>query len=170
MDEQPDDVGGAPRSDGVEAPDEDIQEQIAQIAETRAEMADTIDAIQERLSPEALKQQAADTVHDATIGEAERIIWDAREQAGRVTSAAAATVQRNRTTTAIAGGAIAVAALVVIWRAQRGTRKPAPEATGVSITDQLRPLAARLTGRNVPPARETPWERVQRITGNVLGT
>jgi Protein of unknown function (DUF3618) len=38
------------------------------IAETRAEMTETIDAIQERLSPSRVMTQAKDTVKEATVG------------------------------------------------------------------------------------------------------
>jgi vacuolar-type H+-ATPase subunit H len=59
-----------------EAPEE-LQ---ADIAETRAELDATVDAIQERLSPEYLKSQAKDVVHDAA-DQARAIIRDATEQA-----------------------------------------------------------------------------------------
>jgi hypothetical protein len=39
-----------------------------QIKETRAEMADTIDAIQARLSPSGLIARAKETVRDVTVG------------------------------------------------------------------------------------------------------
>lgn len=46
----------------------EIEQTRAEIESTRAEMHDTIDAIQAKLSPDNLKQQAKDTVRDATIG------------------------------------------------------------------------------------------------------
>src|SRR5262249_34411811 len=57
------------------------------IAQTRAEMSGTIDAIQERLDPDRLKAQVSDAVHEqvgavrervreATIGRAERMVSD----------------------------------------------------------------------------------------------
>ena len=45
---------------------QDPEEIRAQIEQTRAEMSDTIEAIQERLSPSYIKDQAIDTVKDAT--------------------------------------------------------------------------------------------------------
>ena len=45
---------------------QDPEEIRAQIEQTRAEMSETIDAIQERLSPSYIKDQAIDTVKDAT--------------------------------------------------------------------------------------------------------
>ncbi|MDP9314531.1 MAG: DUF3618 domain-containing protein [Chloroflexota bacterium] len=62
---------------------EDPEQIQAEIEQTRAEMSETIDAIQDRLSPQHLKQQAKDTVreqlheakdyvYDATVGRAEQ--------------------------------------------------------------------------------------------------
>ncbi len=48
-----------------------------EIEQTRAELSGTIDAIQERLNPEALKAQVKEAAHDATIG---RVV-DAKDQA-----------------------------------------------------------------------------------------
>jgi ElaB/YqjD/DUF883 family membrane-anchored ribosome-binding protein len=44
----------------------------AEIEQTRAEMSETIDAIQERLSPQQLKEQAKDAVYEATVGRAQQ--------------------------------------------------------------------------------------------------
>jgi ElaB/YqjD/DUF883 family membrane-anchored ribosome-binding protein len=65
----------ATASDMTTSDDPDAIEQ--DIEQTRAEMSGTIDAIQERLNPEALKAQAKEAAHDATIG---RVI-DAKDQA-----------------------------------------------------------------------------------------
>jgi ElaB/YqjD/DUF883 family membrane-anchored ribosome-binding protein len=43
----------------------------AEIERTRADMSETVDAIQERLSPENLKEQAKDRVKEATVGMAQ---------------------------------------------------------------------------------------------------
>ncbi len=43
----------------------------AEIERTRADMSETVDAIQERLSPENLKEQAKDKVKEATLGRAQ---------------------------------------------------------------------------------------------------
>ena len=44
----------------------------AEIEDTRAEMSQTINEIQERLSPENLMGQVKETVREATIGKVER--------------------------------------------------------------------------------------------------
>jgi hypothetical protein len=58
----------------------------AEIAETRSELSETIDAIQERLGPEhvkaqadALKDQATDTIREATVGKAEQMVTNEQE-------------------------------------------------------------------------------------------
>lgn len=45
----------------------------AEIEDTRAAMGETIDEIQERMSPENIKEQARERVRDATIGRAEHV-------------------------------------------------------------------------------------------------
>jgi hypothetical protein len=67
------------RTPGAEQTDQDpvqIQEDIEQ---TRAEMSQTIDAIQDRLSPDALKQQAKDKVKEATIGKVQDTVSNATQ-------------------------------------------------------------------------------------------
>jgi vacuolar-type H+-ATPase subunit H len=62
---------------------ESAEELRADIAETRAELNCTVDAIQDRLSPEYLKEQAKDVMHDAT-DQAKEIIHDATEHAKQI--------------------------------------------------------------------------------------
>jgi len=58
-----------------EQPVEDSPDQIrAGIVETRREMSATINAIQERLDPERLKNQVTESVREATIGKAEQVM------------------------------------------------------------------------------------------------
>jgi ElaB/YqjD/DUF883 family membrane-anchored ribosome-binding protein len=45
----------------------------AEIERTRSEMSETINSIQEKLSPENLKDQAQEMIHDATIGRVEQM-------------------------------------------------------------------------------------------------
>ncbi len=54
----------------------------ADIASTRVELGHTIDAIQERLSPARLKQEAKDTVREATIGRVKQMAKNAGDKAG----------------------------------------------------------------------------------------
>ena len=50
---------------------DDTEANRAEIERTRADMSETVDAIQERLSPENLKEQAKDRVKEATVGRAQ---------------------------------------------------------------------------------------------------
>src|SRR5437588_8647877 len=59
----------------------DIEQTRAEIENTRSEMSGTIDAIQEKLSPSNLAQQAKDTVRDATIGKAQDMVSNAADSA-----------------------------------------------------------------------------------------
>ena len=65
--------------------DEDLDESTAAAREeielTRAEMTSTIDAIQDRLDPEVLSEQAKDTAHDVT----DHAIREAKEAAREIT-------------------------------------------------------------------------------------
>lgn len=65
----------APATDGsADATYEATTQQIAaEIEQTRAEMSETINAIQERLSPQHLADQAKDAVYEATIGTAKGV-------------------------------------------------------------------------------------------------
>lgn len=73
----------------------DNPEQIrAEIEDTRAEMSQTINEIQERLSPEHLMGQVKETVREATIGKVERVM----ETIGEVTEPAREAIKEAGTT------------------------------------------------------------------------
>jgi ElaB/YqjD/DUF883 family membrane-anchored ribosome-binding protein len=56
---------------GTEAEVDEVEATRVEIERTRAGMSETVDAIQDRLSPENLKQQAKDRVKEATVGKAQ---------------------------------------------------------------------------------------------------
>ncbi len=71
------------------ADSEDNPEQIrAEIEDTRAVMSQTINEIQERLSPEHLMDQAKEAVRDATIGKVESVVETVGETISEVTEPA----------------------------------------------------------------------------------
>ena len=74
--------------------DEDTEQIRAEIEDTRAEMSQTINEIQERLSPEHLMGQVKETVREATIGKVERVM----ETIGEVTEPAREAMSRAGTT------------------------------------------------------------------------
>ena len=80
---------------GSDADYEEDAEQIrAEIEDTRADMSQTINEIQERLSPEHLMGQVKETVREATIGKVERVM----ETIGEVTEPAREAMTRAGTT------------------------------------------------------------------------
>jgi ElaB/YqjD/DUF883 family membrane-anchored ribosome-binding protein len=82
MDEATDQISAAADSD-------DNPEQIrAEIEDTRAVMSQTINEIQERLSPEHLMGQAKEAVRDATIGKVESVVETVGETISEVTEPA----------------------------------------------------------------------------------
>ena len=68
--------------------DENTEELRAEIEDTRADMTQTINEIQERLSPENLMGQVKETVRDATIGKVERVVGQVGETLSGVTEPA----------------------------------------------------------------------------------
>jgi ElaB/YqjD/DUF883 family membrane-anchored ribosome-binding protein len=82
MDEATNQISAAADSD-------DNTEQIrAEIEDTRADMSQTINEIQERLSPDHLLGQVKETVRDATIGKVERVVSSVGETISEVTEPA----------------------------------------------------------------------------------
>jgi hypothetical protein len=73
------------------------------IEQTRANMGGTIDAIQERLSPERLTQQAKDAVHDATIGKVSQTMNDMTDSAREGGYTLLDTIRQNPVPAALAG-------------------------------------------------------------------
>jgi len=81
-------------NDGDAAPD-DPDEIRDEIEQTRSEMSGTIDAIQDRLSPDTLKEQAKEAVRDATIGRAQTMVDDVTDSARQTGNSIWTTVREN---------------------------------------------------------------------------
>ena len=90
-----DDLYVASESSGF---DENPEQLRAEIEDTRAEMSQTINEIQERLSPEHLMGQVKDTVRDATVGKVERVMQRAGETISEVAEPALEAMGRAGTT------------------------------------------------------------------------
>ncbi len=84
------------------------------IEHTRAEMSETIDALQERLNPQTLKEQAREqvreqyeevksTVRDATIGKAEAMMQNASDTVSETSSSIMDTIRENPIPAALVG-------------------------------------------------------------------
>jgi len=88
---------------GPEADDQQDTEEIrARIEETRAEMSGTIDAIQEKLSPDRLKEHAKEMVREATVGRAEDIVSNAGQTAKGFSYDMLETIKQNPLPAALA--------------------------------------------------------------------
>lgn len=75
--------------------EQDPAELRAEIDATRAEMTQTLNAIQEKLNPQRIKQQAADSVRAATVGRVETIADDAKWKVKGVGEDVFETIKRN---------------------------------------------------------------------------
>lgn len=94
--------------------DEDVEtEQLrAEIEDTRADMSQTINEIQERLSPDHLMDQVKETVREATIGKVEKVMNKVGETLGEVTEPAREVMTRAGSTIKEAGTSVGYG----VWR------------------------------------------------------
>jgi ElaB/YqjD/DUF883 family membrane-anchored ribosome-binding protein len=151
-------AAGAPSSDfEADDSDDEIGQTRAQIEQTRAEMSTTIDAIQEKLSPQHIAQQAKDTVRDAKVGKAQEMVSNAGDTASELMSNAGSsargfgatlieTVRKNPLAVGVA--AIAVGA-----------------AIGLSIpeTEKENQLMGETRDNLVRQAEQTAQDKVQQV-------
>lgn len=114
------------------------------IEQTRAEMSSTIDAIQDRLDPEVLSEQAKDTAHDVT----DYAIREAREAAREITDHAVEQAKEAvREVTGQATQALRDATLgKVEHMAQTATETAGGWRQGVMETIKANPMPAALVG------------------------
>jgi ElaB/YqjD/DUF883 family membrane-anchored ribosome-binding protein len=144
-------VEGLPPIQGGEDDPDALREEIA---ETRSELSETVDAIQERLSPEhvkeqvdALKDQATDTIREATVGKAEQMVTNVQETVKGTGKTTVETIKANPLPAALV--AVGIGWLIKESRssaARRSTSFPSP--SGVSQTaDQLQDIGGELVGR-----------------------
>ncbi len=124
---------------------EELREEIAQ---TQEELSATVEAIEERLTPQHLMEQATETVHEATIGTVNQMIRSVRETANRVTGGA-----RERTTT-------------VVTRAGERVKGYQAARTGVAGTGGQ---AAETGGQIAPPPLAESGGRAGRLPGWSVG-
>jgi ElaB/YqjD/DUF883 family membrane-anchored ribosome-binding protein len=87
--------------------DENTEQLRADIEDTRAEMTQTINEIQERLSPEHLVGQVKETVREATIGKVERVMERVGETISEVSEPALEMAGRAGTAIKDAGSSVA---------------------------------------------------------------
>lgn len=76
------------------------------IEQTRAEMSQTIDAIQERLNPQHVVEQVKDTVREATVGKVEDMVSNVTDTARNTGSGIMDTIKSNPIPAALAGATL----------------------------------------------------------------
>jgi ElaB/YqjD/DUF883 family membrane-anchored ribosome-binding protein len=101
---------------------DEVEASRIEIEQTRAEMSETVDAIQARLSPESLKEQAKDTVKEATVGRAERAVSDAGDAAKEAGSGLVDTIRENPIPAALTG--LGLGWLLMSSRQQSSSSRP----------------------------------------------
>jgi hypothetical protein len=83
--------------------DDETSEIRAEIEQTRVEMSATIDAIQEKLSPQHLMDQAKETVREATVGRVEKMVSEVNDTARGFGGNFMESIKQNPVPAAIAG-------------------------------------------------------------------
>jgi len=112
-------AGTASTSEAAEAaPNEEAVVIVAEIEQTRSDLSETLSAIQSKLTPDAIKEQAKtvvgdavhnatenvkDTVYDSTVGKAKGMARKATYRANRAQTSLLDTVKQNPIPTALAG-------------------------------------------------------------------
>lgn len=101
----------------------EIEAQKQRIERTRAQMGSTIDAIEERLSPSRLAQEAKTAVKDATVGQAQQAVSNISDSASDFGGSIVETIRENPIPAALAG--IGIGWLIMSMRNNGGTQRDA---------------------------------------------
>jgi hypothetical protein len=133
-----------PPTNSDDAEDSDLAEARDEIEFTRAEMTTTIEAIQDRLDPEVLSEQAKDTAHDVT----DYAIREAKEAARQITDHAI--LQAKEAVRDVTGQASAAMRDATIGRVETMARTATDTAGGLRHTlvetIKANPMPAALVG------------------------
>lgn len=96
-------AGYSTLDEGDDDGSDEIDETRSRIEETRNHLSGTIDAIQEKLSPGHMVQEAKDTVREATIGKAQDVMGSATDTARGYGSSVVDAIRQNPIPAALAG-------------------------------------------------------------------
>jgi ElaB/YqjD/DUF883 family membrane-anchored ribosome-binding protein len=168
---------GSGTSEVPSALEDDVDEVEAQrihVEQTRADMSETIDAIQEKMSPANLAQQAKDTVKDATIGKAQQVAGTAGDTATGMGSSIVETVQRNPVPAALIG--IGLGWLLMSGRKQSASQPSFPSQKRYAYRDvgldpyrgQYQEQSGSPVGQALGQAQQTAGQ-VQQTAQQVVG-
>jgi hypothetical protein len=137
-------VAGRPTGEDTQELDEATAEARADIEQTRAEMTSTIDAIQDKLDPEVLSEQAKDTARDVT----DYAIREAKDAAREITDHALA--EAKEAVREITGQAKVALRENTIGKVETMARNATESADGwrqsVVATVKANPMPAALVG------------------------
>jgi hypothetical protein len=131
----------------------------SQIERTRAELGHTIDAIQDRLSPRRVMNEAKDTISDATFGRAKRLAHRVTETVNSTNAPANinAVIDRarsNPTVAALIGTAVSALLFALVARSRRPTL--ARNLGGLALSLAVATFAQQQRTRREPPASPYP--------------
>jgi Protein of unknown function (DUF3618) len=138
------------RSPGAKAAAPTSAEIRLQIEQTRAEMSQTVDAIQARLSPRRLVNDAAESIKDATVGRVKRLAAKTNGMLGNGNGSGfdakrvIDTVRTNPIPFAIAGVAVAAFAAQAVMRSRNGSHHNPERAA--PLTDDRAPALLHRRG------------------------
>jgi len=165
MGEGADEIDGSEPLDATDEDDE-IAAARGQIEQTRAEMSETIDALQDKLSPEHLKEQAKESVRAATVGKATEALSTARRKGAEAAinmsstakgagSAAGQRVKENPFP--LAGAGITLLGLVIGVQLIRARRQRSAQVSRRSATSGGQALnwIQRMVGQVAEQAQRT---------------
>ena len=144
--------------------DENPEQLRAEIEDTRAEMSQTINEIQERLSPDYLMDQVKETVREATVGKVERVMHRAGETIADATEPAREAMGRAGTAIKETGMSVAD----TVWR------NPIPAALiglglGMLVVRSVRGNGRDYETRHTMPRRQQYFRGDEMEYGDPLG-
>ncbi|HEX8949936.1 MAG TPA: DUF3618 domain-containing protein [Dissulfurispiraceae bacterium] len=170
MDERTD-VTRTPSSSGRKRDPDELK---AEIERTRAEMSETVDAIQDKLSPEHIRGQVKHKVREATIGRAREMANRTGDRARDIGSNIVETVRRNPVPAAMVGlglGWLIVKGPNHRYRALEGGRAKYRQKAG-EIAGNARERASEFTatmrekaGETIGSAREKAGQISEQVHG-----
>ena len=141
----------------------------ADIAQTRAELSDTIGAIQEKLNPTRLREQAVDTVREATIGRVEHMAGRIGDRMNDTRRGVMGFVSDNPVPLALLGIG---AGWLAMSRRNKGSRGREARFRAVEVERETYPLgyeSATFYGANVGPTTEREYYEGRMGEGGRMG-
>ena len=162
MDERTDQISAAADSDELRTTstsaddyDENTEQLRANIEDTRADMSQTLNEIQERLSPENLMDQAKEAVREATIGKVGEVAGRAGNAIKEVGTTVGDQIWKNPIPIALIGLGVGM----LVMKNYRGQSygngsSPQQQSTGASALNQVKETASDIANRSTQTLNE----------------